>query len=1033
MKKNSICLAIAIWLLFAMGSYAEVTLAGDGSPGSPYLISSADDLDAIRNYLHETDAYFKQTGPIDLKDWLIENKPDKGWIPIGGEYMKPFKGHFDGGGHSITGLWIDNPDLRNAGIFAVTSENSSLKNMHIKIASPGIKGNAKVAGLVGSNYGTISKCTVNIAEGVSIQGMEEDVAGLVGSNYATGSITECSVNGRIEADNNDSWANLTVAGLVGWNRGSITDCFVDVEVDVNAVYAKVGGLVGDNGNYMDAYITGCIVDVDIRVKGDNNEIGGLAGFNSGQISGSSATGIITADQGGYVSVGGLVGHSQSSINTSFANSVVTTMGDYNYVGGLIGSINEGNVTNCYAGGEVTSSGIKSSVGGLVGSFYSSELISCSYATGSVTSAGNSSKVGGLIGSVEGNVTNSFASSAVKSTGMKSSVGGFAGNFISVVAGDQISYSYATGSVTAEGDESQVGGFVGYCKNTINTCYSIGLVKGTGNKVLAGGLVGAVSNSQEKITSCFFLQDWITNKGLLGVAGTYSDYGGPNPYNVQVYNVFMSFSKSVVPRKAEDLKKKETFQVNNPDYLVPWEFLDNKDQYDDNNPAAVWLIDAGATSPYLWWQEGINPIPVEDREQKTYKVTLSTGDGYTIVKTNDNSFESTEQDVKESTEFKFKIKVDEDYDGSGVKVYIDPYGTQIMPVNGIYSITVNSDITIRVEDITLKSHTITFRPGTGYTFVKENGDDFIEADLSVLHSTEFKFTIKADAGYNQTNAKVYTTLSADPISPVDGVYSIIVSDDIDIWAEGITLNPAPNQTYHNMTLQVASGIQLQYYTPGDHLFEEGDLMYLSFHPEDPEATAENVLLLVDGVEKPVKKLGDMFYFSLLVDANHTIEIAMRTYTVTLPETSGIIIDHGPGSHRVAYGNSFCFCLTPEQGNSCDGVRVFANGQELLHDGLRSDGSLYYTLNKVSSDVIVTIEGQSSTGNVDVEDTHVKITAGTGLLTIENEEGIVLELEIYTLGGQLYISRSLPQGTSTMMLPPGIYIVKAGNITTKVIIK
>lgn len=1035
MKRISVFLLVIIGLVFPTVSRALDFPGGNGTSENPYWITTAEELNKVREYVNQENVYFQLKENIDLTDWLITNKPDKGWIPIGGDNLRPFKGHFDGNNCSISGLWIKDPTLRNAGIFAVTSDNSSLTDIHVEIVPPGIIAKAEVAGLVGSNNGEIRNCTVSIGTGAVIKGEEEGVAGLVSTNYSTGIITGCSVEGRIELYNDDIFASgLTVGGLVGLNMGSITDCSVSGEINATAENATVGGLVGDNGNYsQDPSITVCTVNVDIIATGNSNQIGGLSGFNSGQISNCSANGKVTTEEGEYVSVGGLVGHSQSSINTSFSNSEVTSKGDYNVVGGLIGSIigddeNVTNVTvtNCYAGGAVTSTGDESSVGGLVGNTLDAE-ISCCYAYGLVTSGGNNDKVGGLIGSVDGNVTNSFASSEVKSTGSKSFVGGLAGSFSSYEDSYQISYSYATGSVTAEGDESLVGGFVGYCENTINTCYSIGVLKGSGNDALVGGLIGAVSTNREKITSSFFLQDWITNKGLLGVAGTYSDYWGPEPYNVQIYP-YMPFSKSVLPSKGTDLKKEETFT----NVTSPWKFLDNKDQYNENDAAAVWLINADDTSPYLWWQEGNEPRPVEDRQQENYNVVLSTGTGYTIIKTNNTDFESTVQSVKESTVFKFKIKSVQGYDLSGVKVFIDPFNSEITPVNGVYSITVNSDISIRVEGVTLKSHNITFQTGTGYTFVKENGDDFIEADLSVPHSTEFKFSIKLDPGYNQTNAKVYTTLSVDPIEPVDGVYTVTVTNDITISAEGIARNPSSNNAYHNMTLQVASGIQLEHYKPGKHLVDAGDLMYLSFRPDDPEANAENVILLVDGVETPFKEMGDIFYFGVLADADHTIEIAMRTYTVTLPETRGATTDHGPGNHRVTYGDSFCFCLTPEPGNTCAGARVFANGQELLHDGLRSE-SLYYTIDKVASDILVTIEGLNATGNLNIQDALIKITAGEGRMTVDNEAGKTLILAIYTLNGKLYAKHSLPPGTTNVSLPQGIYIVHAGDAIEKVSIR
>ncbi len=1021
MKKIYLFFILVLGLLCSSVSNAENPFAGGkGTASEPFLVKTAEQLDAVRNYLknendeNEEGYYFKQIDDIDLATWLTINGGSEGWMPIGGDYLKPFKGHFDGDIYSINGLWINNTGLRNASLFAQTSEDATLTNIDVKIVSPGIIGNAKVAGLVGDNEGKISKCTVSIAEDAVIEGADEDVAGLVGCNYSTGIITDCSVDGQIVGDNDDPWAmGLTIGGLVGTNRGLIDDCSTSCHINVTAEWAKIGGLVGDNGNYMeDLTINNSTADVDFIVIGNSNCIGGLAGINSGLISNSFTEGekIITIE-GDYISVGGLVGQNQNSINTCFSNWSVTVEGKGCNVGGLVGSVQEGT------------------------------LITKSYASGEVIGKGDNVKVGGLVGSGIGSIIYSFACGSVIGNGYQACVGGLVGSSEVGWETEEISYSYASGSVTADGDKAKVGGLAGYCESTINTCYSIGVVKGTGNNAIVGGLVGSVEDRLETIlTSSFFLQNKeTTNIGLFGVGGDDLPFINEATYRFGT----LDYPKNVLPRKAAELKKENTFS-NIATVPVPWDFLENPGDYDVNHPTVVWLIDEEVaddekTSPYLWWQSENKPKPKEEPAPVKYKITLVEGEGYTIVNEFGNSFTTDGLTVIESSDFKFKVNLKPGYEQSksNMKVYTNLSPDAIDLENGLYSITVTDNITIRVEGVTKNPHKITFEPGTGYTFVNEHGDDFTPANLSVIDASVFKFRIKLESGYNQINSKVYTDVSLDPIMPTDDLYSITVNSDITIRAEGITQNPASNSDYNNFTLGIASGIKVRYFSSGDHSVEVGNYLYMYFSLEDPEATAENVLLLVDGVETPFTQTTDSeypYYCRVLSDADHTIVIAMRTYIVTLPETVGATIDHGPGDHSVAYGDSFCFCLTPEEGNSCAGARVFANGEELLHDGLRSDGSLYYTLDKVSCHVKVTIEGLNPTGNLNIDDNSlVKITTGNGKLMIDNEGEKNLELSIYTLGGQLYTNRSLPLGTTTVILPQGIYIVQAGDITRKVSIK
>jgi len=75
---------------------------------------------------------------------------------------------------------------------------------------------------------------------------------------------------------------------------------------------------------------------------------------------------------------------------------------------------------------------------------------------------------------------------------------------------------------------------------------------------------------------------------------------------------------------------------------------------------------------------------------------------------------------------------------------------------------------------------------------------------------------------------------------------------------------------------------------------------------------------------------------------------------------------------------------------------------------------------------------TTGNHHISEADVKIIINNGQLIIDNEKGKSTTLFIYTLTGQLYTSRSLPIGTTIVSLPQGVYIIRAGEATTKVII-
>lgn len=82
-------------------------------------------------------AHYKLINDIDLSAYGPENtgfNGGKGWVPIGKENV-PFCGTFNGNGMTITGLYINDNNLDNAGLFGYTRStviaNARLKEVNI--------------------------------------------------------------------------------------------------------------------------------------------------------------------------------------------------------------------------------------------------------------------------------------------------------------------------------------------------------------------------------------------------------------------------------------------------------------------------------------------------------------------------------------------------------------------------------------------------------------------------------------------------------------------------------------------------------------------------------------------------------------------------------------------------------------------------------------------------------------------------------------------------------------------------------------
>ena len=175
-------------------------------------------------------------------DGTLNEGTFKEWTPIATS-ASPYTGIFDGQNHTISGLYFNQENSYDVGLFG---RNNG------KIANAGILdsyfyGTSKVGGMCGNNYtGTISNCyNTGSVSGIGTAG------GVSGYNY-TGSITNCYNVGSVGGSG-------YVGGVNGWNKGIITNCYNTGSVSCTGV--NVGGVIGRNES--NASITNCYYDSTI--------------------------------------------------------------------------------------------------------------------------------------------------------------------------------------------------------------------------------------------------------------------------------------------------------------------------------------------------------------------------------------------------------------------------------------------------------------------------------------------------------------------------------------------------------------------------------------------------------------------------------------------------------------------------------------------------------------------------------------------------------------------------------------------------
>ncbi|WP_409029182.1 BspA family leucine-rich repeat surface protein [Gracilimonas sediminicola] len=345
--KTVITLALKslFFLLFigANPAFAQFS-GGSGTEGDPYQVATAADLDNVRNYLG---SHFIMTANIDLT--TATGDPSgaywnggAGWRAIGADDTElfmpiPFTGSFDGNGHTILGLHMDQADSVGVGLFKYLGSPGAITN--VGLAEVDITGFTNVGGLIGSTV---------------VDNPETDPLPTVDSVFVTGSVTGGDnvggvIGNQFATNLSHAWSTATVVGTGG--------------------FAYYGGLVGyiDGGSISESYATGTVTET----SGFGAQVGGLVGGAGGgialTISNSFATGAVT----GYDDVAGLVGavFGGVTITNSYATGAVS--GDVSAVnlGGLVGFEDDytlGGLGNTYTSSywDSTTAGQGSSTGGM---------------------------------------------------------------------------------------------------------------------------------------------------------------------------------------------------------------------------------------------------------------------------------------------------------------------------------------------------------------------------------------------------------------------------------------------------------------------------------------------------------------------------------------------------------------------------------------------------------------------------------------------------------------------------------------------
>jgi len=616
--------ALAIMMVLCVNAAAQAQYSGGtGGPGDPYLIATAEDMNAIGANTSDWDKHFLLVADINLADYTGTQ-----FNIIGSDYH-PFTGVFDGNGHKVWNFTWVSTNRSYVGLFGYVGSGGRIKNLGLENVSihgglyssyfgglvgynhqgtiincyskGSVTGNDWVGGLVGYNdYGTITNCylTSNVSG-------DEKVGGLVGRNYE-GPISNCYSTGSVSGD-------AGVGGLVGDGSAGVLNSFWDVntsgqatsdggtgkttaEMKTAGTYFGWNGCgeivwtINDGNDYphlawegkpgqpipeqqLSDYISGSGTESEpylISTAQQLNLIGLfpcewdknfslIADINMADYTGTQVN-IIGGP--GRPFTGVFDGNDKRIWNFTWDSNDVSYIGLFGYVAGT------GQIKNVGMKNVNINVAKKHYVGSLVGD-NDGTITSC-YATGSVSGGG------GLVGDNDeyGTITGCY---------FAGSVSGEYDDFGGLVCGNYgvIAECYSTGDVSST-NLADVGGLVGYNGGLIINCYySTGSV--SGEYMRFGGLVAA---NYDTIINCYSIGN-VSGTGYASYVGGLVAKGEAN----DVLSSFWDVNTSDCNTSAGGIGK-TTAEMKMASTYIGWGDCGND---------GIWTIDDGNDYPHLAWE------------------------------------------------------------------------------------------------------------------------------------------------------------------------------------------------------------------------------------------------------------------------------------------------------------------------------------------------------------------------------------------------------------------------------------------------
>ena len=312
---------------YDLNADGQVDLADPTSPTTQEMANQTAYAAAFPNLIYAANRYngYRLTRNLDFNDadsyasgtvntaWTTGT----GWEPMGTS-STPFRDNFDGGGHTISNLFINRTSgwVGLFGYSAISGGRFKIVITNLGMLTPNITGGNDVAigALCGAVAGgaIVTNCYVS---GGTISGDESRIGGIAGELLSTAAIQASYVSGVTIRGGNGA----QVGGLIGRVQGfgiipaSVLESYVTGGSQTGGTSARVGGLAG----YLRGTADFCYVFKNTSTGGTSSNVGSLVGTQERNSRGASAIHVCYAGGRNYSNIRG--SHTGNSVQTTVTN------------------------------------------------------------------------------------------------------------------------------------------------------------------------------------------------------------------------------------------------------------------------------------------------------------------------------------------------------------------------------------------------------------------------------------------------------------------------------------------------------------------------------------------------------------------------------------------------------------------------------------------------------------------------------------------------------------------------------------------